>query len=79
MADNFPPVISWNRWKLERFKRTYKEHVPACTRPDELTQIDFSFDGHTFVAAYARYLIEYLDSVLAPIADKKTRRSEIGE
>lgn len=27
---------------------------------------DFVFDGHTYLVSYARYLLEYLDSVLLP-------------
>lgn len=30
---------------------------------------DFVFDGHTYLVSYARYLLEYLDSVLPKYLD----------
>lgn len=42
---------------LRRFKEAYKK---ALDNNDEA----FTFDGHEFVVAYAKYLIEYLDERL---------------
>ena len=50
-------VVKWNREKLERFKQAYA----AC--PGDGNQI-FQFEGHDFVKAYAKYLIEFLDQKL---------------
>jgi len=47
-------VITWTRPKLERFKLVYEE------APDS-----FEFEGKTFCKGYAKYLIKYLDAVLA--------------
>ena len=59
------PVITWTYPKLRRFKRAYKAALvreldnALAARP----KIDvFLFDGHEFVAGYAKYLIEYLES-----------------
>jgi hypothetical protein len=35
-----------------------------------LGQQQFVFDGHDLVTAYAKYMLEYLDSKLAPAATK---------
>ena len=57
MFDN-QATIAWDRAKLERFRKAYKD---ALEKPGDV----FAFDGHQFVASYARYLIQYLDSVFA--------------
>ena len=54
------PVIDWDRKKLDRFKKAYKK---AKLHP--LTDV-FTFEGHEFVLAYAKYLIEFLESKLGP-------------
>ena len=50
-------TITWDRAKLERFRAAY---VMANIERKDV----FKFDGHDFVASYARYLIMYLDSQL---------------
>ena len=47
-------MVTWDRTKLKRFKAAY-----AACREDR-----FMFDGHEFVKAYAKYLIEYLEMSL---------------
>lgn len=44
---------------LECFKLAYKQAINTKTDP-------FMFDGNEFVVAYAKYLIEYLDTQLPP-------------
>lgn len=51
-------AINWTRPKLERFKTAFE----AALKQKGDT---FSFDGNEFVKGYAKYLIEYLESVLA--------------
>lgn len=51
------PVIHWNRAMLKRFKAAYA--LANIERKDV-----FKFDGHDFLVSYARYLIEYLDSLV---------------
>lgn len=50
-------MVSWNRPMLERMKKRYSK---AVERGEEV----FRFDGHEYVRDYAKYLIEYLESVL---------------
>ena len=45
--------INWTRNMLKRFRTVYTE---AVLQGDE----QFTFDGHTFITRYAKYLIEYL-------------------
>ncbi len=52
------PEINWNRAKLERFKQ-------ALAQVEGFDTV-FTFDGHEFVAGYAKYLYEYLYTKLAP-------------
>jgi hypothetical protein len=49
------PVISWTPDMLKRFKKKYEAERAAG-------HDQFNFDGHDFVVAYAKYLIEYLES-----------------
>ncbi len=50
-------MISWNRVKLEWFKLALRRAVHEGRE-------QFSFDGHTFLVSYARYLVEYLEGKL---------------
>lgn len=54
------PEITWDRAKLERFRLAYNKARRLPTIDDV-----FKFEGHEFVVSYARYLIQYLDSVFA--------------
>ena len=51
------PVITWDRAKLERFRKAYNNTVRK--RHDV-----FMFEDHNFLVSYARYLIMYLDTQL---------------
>ena len=53
-------LISWTPEKLNRFKVCYQENI---------TRDIFTFDEQEYVANYARYLIEYLETEF----DKRTR------
>jgi hypothetical protein len=46
--------MTWTPEKLSAFKNVYKR-----AQDNKLDM--FAFDGHVFVRAYAKYLIEYLD------------------
>lgn len=48
-------IIEWDRDKLESFKRTYAANKNRGV---------FTWDGHEFLTAYAKYLIEYLETKL---------------
>lgn len=48
-------MVEFTPKKLKKLKKAYEKAV-------ELEQSEFVFDGHTLVADYAKYLIEYLDS-----------------
>lgn len=50
------PTIHWTRPMLERFKKEYDKHKDA---PGS----SFEFDGHVVLVGYAKYLIEYLETV----------------
>lgn len=50
--------VLWDRPKLARFRRAYRAAVAAAAPT-------FRFDGNEFVVGYAKYLIEYLESVLS--------------
>lgn len=52
------PVAEFDRPKLERLKQRYEE---AVTNGEET----FEFEGHELYHAYAKYMIEYLEGVLA--------------
>jgi hypothetical protein len=52
-------TINWTRPKLEKFK---KARASAVARGSE----SFLFEGQEVLCSYARYLIEYLESVLEP-------------
>jgi len=49
-------TINWTPEMLRRFKMAYKDAVAA-------KKDTFLFDGNEFVVSYAKYLIEYLDSI----------------
>jgi late competence protein required for DNA uptake (superfamily II DNA/RNA helicase) len=50
-------IINWTPAMLARFKKAYDKAVTE--------KVDtFMFDGNEFVVGYAKYLIQYLDSVL---------------
>lgn len=51
--------VTFTRPELERLKVAYKQAAERHTANDS-----FTFDGHTFVIAYAKYLIEYLEARL---------------
>ena len=59
MSDIGRPSISWDRPKLERFKKAYDDTKGFA---DDYV---FMFDDHQFVRSYAKYLIEYLGGLLA--------------
>jgi len=50
--------INWTRTKLNRFKKAIES---ASEQEDHV----FTFDGDTFVLAYAKYLAMHLDSKLS--------------
>ncbi len=56
------PEITWDREKLERFKA-------ALAKAKAHGQDVFLFEEHEFLQAYAKYLIEYLEGVIAPRED----------
>jgi len=49
-------VIDWTREKLESLKKKSSEYM----NDDD----EFTFEGHVIIKSYARYLIEYLETVL---------------
>lgn len=53
--------ITWDRPKLERFKRALAAHFDQGGDREST----FTFEGHEFVAGYAYYLIEYLSRELS--------------
>lgn len=56
-AKDFRPVFHWNRAKLEQFRK-------ACNEAIFDGKPEFTFEGHPFLVAYAKYLIEYLEGML---------------
>lgn len=50
-------AIYWNKDKLAQFKRAHH----ACVANG---QESFEFEGHPLLAAYAKYLIEFLEGKL---------------
>ena len=52
-------MIAWDRPMLERLKKALD--VAVVTGKDT-----FMFEGNEFVVAYAKYLIEYLETKLPP-------------
>lgn len=50
------PMIEWTRGRLSQFKKAYAEADANHTE-------QFTFMGHVFLTAYAKYLIEYLDGL----------------
>ena len=59
MSDNFDAFVTWDRPKLERLKRAYKQ-------AQEQGHTQFTFDAAPVLVAYAKYLIEYLEERLPP-------------
>lgn len=57
MAESDNKVIEWTPEMLKRFKAARKVAV-------EKAEVEFNFDGNTFLTSYAMYLIEYLDGQL---------------
>jgi hypothetical protein len=51
------PIITWTRPLLDRFKERYRSAVQAH-------ELDFQFDGKTFVTDYAKFVIEYVETRL---------------
>jgi len=51
--------ITWTRPMLKRFKIVYSRHVAHSDHGV------FIFDGHEFDTGYAKYLIEYLETLLS--------------
>ena len=55
-----PVVIDWGvPDRFKRFKAEYEKQRAAGNA-------EFTFDGHQFVTGYAKYLIEYLKTLLPP-------------
>ena len=52
-------IVWWDRTMLERFK-------VVITKADQAKAETIMFDGHEFVVAYGKYLIEYLETKLKP-------------
>jgi len=50
-------MMTWTRPILKRFKE-------ATTKAEREHTDIFTFDGHEFVVAYAKHLIQYLEDVL---------------
>lgn len=50
-------VITWTRPKLEAFDKTYAQAL-------EVNADKFKFEGYDFLTSYAKYLRDYLDTVL---------------
>lgn len=50
-------TIHWDKLKLERFRLAYATAHKANAD-------HFTFEGSPFLVAYARYLLEYLDSII---------------
>ena len=50
-------TVTWTRAKLDSLKETYHE-------AKKQEAVEFTFDGHRFYTAYARYLIEFLEGKL---------------
>jgi hypothetical protein len=57
------PMMNFDRPKVERLRA-------ALTEAKALDQQQFVFDGHDLVTAYAKYMLDYLDSKLAPATTK---------
>ena len=55
-------TVNWDRDKLSRFERAYRDYMNQKGASRDGT---FQFDGHEFVAGYAKYLIEFLERRLA--------------
>jgi len=53
------PEISFDRPKLERFKKALRAAPEGEDR--------FVFEGHVVLKAYAKYMIEYLETLLEPL------------
>jgi hypothetical protein len=49
------PVIEWTPVQLASFKRAYNDATKASAA-------QFKWQGHDFLTAYAKYLIEYLET-----------------
>lgn len=49
-------TVNWTPVKLIRFQKAYRE-------ARETNRDSFVFEGNEFVTLYAKYLIEYLESV----------------
>ena len=54
-------VITWTPTKLVRFKEAYKK---AHEESRDTVNDVFTFEDNVFVLSYAKYLIEYLDTVM---------------
>ena len=50
-------TINWTKPMLKRFKKAY------CKARSEKLE-EFTFDGNDFVTDYARFLSEYLDTII---------------
>ncbi len=64
------PTVMWDLPKLEELKRA-REHAIAMKAES------FVFEGHEVLVSYAKYLIQYLESELAP-SPAPTRRHSPG-
>lgn len=75
-TDHWPrKTVRWSREKLERFKVEYQQAVERKNSGDKFAEIPFvdgmpgldvfNFEGNEYLIAYAKYLIEYLDSRLS--------------
>lgn len=54
---DYRPTITWTRAKLAAFNRAYGSAVIDGNE-------QFVFEGHDFLVAYAKHLIEYLKGEL---------------
>jgi hypothetical protein len=47
-------TVTWDKPMLEKFKKVYAKAVRSEAQ-------EFSFQGQTYLVAYAKYMIEYLE------------------
>ena len=57
-------TVNWTPEKLSEFKDEYAKH-----QRDHMGT--FSFDGHTFVVGYAKYLIEHMERNFGETQDEE--------
>lgn len=57
--------LPFDRERYLRFKRAYDQQIEAGRN----RYTSFEFEGHEFVMAYAKYMVELLESVLKGKSD----------